>query len=102
MVVSCNGVSYAKMRDGLKGGRSGVPARCAGDSFIRRMVSFRETERPAIFIPEGRLVVYPHNVTLTTYFRLKISSSKTRQKDSFTNVELESQLSRLIPTLKEL
>ncbi|KAL4573549.1 hypothetical protein LXL04_020359 [Taraxacum kok-saghyz] len=61
----------------------GVPARCAGDSFIRRMVSFRETERPAIFISEGRLVVYPHNVTLTTYFRLKVSSSKTRQKDSF-------------------
>ncbi|KAL4577508.1 hypothetical protein LXL04_013617 [Taraxacum kok-saghyz] len=26
----------------------GVLARCAGDSFIRRMVSFRETERPAI------------------------------------------------------
>ncbi|KAL4562347.1 hypothetical protein LXL04_034548 [Taraxacum kok-saghyz] len=25
----------------------GVPARCASDSFIRRMVSFRESERPA-------------------------------------------------------
>ncbi|KAL4571935.1 hypothetical protein LXL04_018703 [Taraxacum kok-saghyz] len=64
-------------------GISGVPARCAGDSFIRRMVSFRETERPAIFFPKGRLVGYPHNVTLTTYFCLKVSSSKTRQKDSF-------------------
>ncbi|KAL4589268.1 hypothetical protein LXL04_002174 [Taraxacum kok-saghyz] len=26
------------------GGDSGVPARCAGDSSIRRMVSFRKTE----------------------------------------------------------
>ncbi|KAL4563388.1 hypothetical protein LXL04_027429 [Taraxacum kok-saghyz] len=28
--------------------RSGIPARCAGDSFIRRMVSFRKTERSKI------------------------------------------------------
>ncbi|KAL4572877.1 hypothetical protein LXL04_019665 [Taraxacum kok-saghyz] len=27
---------------------NGVPVRCAGDSFFRRMVSFWETERPAI------------------------------------------------------
>ncbi|KAL4561693.1 hypothetical protein LXL04_033864 [Taraxacum kok-saghyz] len=26
---------------------------------------------------------YPHNVALTTYFRLIVSSPKTRQKDSF-------------------
>ncbi|KAL4566097.1 hypothetical protein LXL04_030207 [Taraxacum kok-saghyz] len=29
---------------------SGVPVRCAGDSFIRRMVSFRETELPKAII----------------------------------------------------
>ncbi|KAL4581917.1 hypothetical protein LXL04_006451 [Taraxacum kok-saghyz] len=28
--------------------KNGVPARCAGDSSIRRMVSFRKTERPII------------------------------------------------------
>ncbi|KAL4583228.1 hypothetical protein LXL04_007795 [Taraxacum kok-saghyz] len=33
----------------------GVPARCAGDSFIRRMVSFRETERPAIFFRKDEI-----------------------------------------------
>ncbi|KAL4573604.1 hypothetical protein LXL04_020415 [Taraxacum kok-saghyz] len=35
---------------------SGVPARCAGDSFIRRMVSFRETERPAISFRNDEMV----------------------------------------------
>ncbi|KAL4562006.1 hypothetical protein LXL04_034194 [Taraxacum kok-saghyz] len=35
--------------------------------------------------PKRRLVVYPHNVALTIYFRLKVLSPKTRQKDSFTS-----------------
>ncbi|KAL4587660.1 hypothetical protein LXL04_000532 [Taraxacum kok-saghyz] len=30
---------------------------------------------------------YPHNVALTTYFRLNVSSPKTRQKDSFIRLQ---------------
>ncbi|KAL4567426.1 hypothetical protein LXL04_023010 [Taraxacum kok-saghyz] len=53
-------------------GPCGVPARCAGDSFIWRMISFRKTERPVKFFEKT------HNVALTTYFRLMVSSPKTR------------------------
>ncbi|KAL4580362.1 hypothetical protein LXL04_016553 [Taraxacum kok-saghyz] len=42
---------------------NGVPTRCADDSFIRRMVSFRKTERPLIS------------------FRRDVSFPKTRLKD---------------------
>ncbi|KAL4583252.1 hypothetical protein LXL04_007820 [Taraxacum kok-saghyz] len=38
----------------------GVPARCAGDSFIRRIVSFRKTERLVIFFEEmvSRVILF--------------------------------------------
>ncbi|KAL4561815.1 hypothetical protein LXL04_033990 [Taraxacum kok-saghyz] len=54
---------------------SGVPARCAGDSFIRRIVSFRKTGRPVISFRNVvkscyfiYLLRYTHNVALTTFF----------------------------------
>ncbi|KAL4556812.1 hypothetical protein LXL04_034975 [Taraxacum kok-saghyz] len=37
------------------------------------------------FFSKGR---YPHNVALTTYFRLMVSPSKTRHKDSFASGQL--------------
>ncbi|KAL4555903.1 hypothetical protein LXL04_038535 [Taraxacum kok-saghyz] len=39
---------------------SGVPARCAGDSFIRRMVSFRKTGRPVTSFRNDGIRIMSH------------------------------------------
>ncbi|KAL4582058.1 hypothetical protein LXL04_006596 [Taraxacum kok-saghyz] len=41
--------------------------------------------------PEQTCILYPHNVALTTYFRLMVSSPKTRQKDSFISLKCSRQ-----------
>ncbi|KAL4576600.1 hypothetical protein LXL04_012696 [Taraxacum kok-saghyz] len=63
--------------------KSGVPARCAGDSLFDEWFRFGKPSDQKFLFEK----TYLHNVALTTYFRLMVSSRKTGRPTTKCNLD---------------